>query len=74
MTRSEAESSVANYFSLHQHNTSEKFIIHSLGVEMENVLKINAGYACSDRANEVDPRPNGVKKHSVRHKFSCSND
>jgi hypothetical protein len=26
---------------------------------MENVLKINAGIACSDRANEVEPRPNG---------------
>jgi two-component SAPR family response regulator len=30
-------------------------------VEMENVLKINAGIACSDRANEVEPRPNGDK-------------
>ncbi|MDR0603497.1 MAG: hypothetical protein LBG80_04240 [Bacteroidales bacterium] len=26
---------------------------------MENVLKINAGIACSDRTNEVEPRPNG---------------
>ncbi|MDR0604451.1 MAG: hypothetical protein LBG80_09145 [Bacteroidales bacterium] len=25
---------------------------------MENVLKINAGIACSDRANEGEPRPN----------------
>jgi hypothetical protein len=25
---------------------------------MKNVLKINAGIACSDRANEVEPRPN----------------
>jgi hypothetical protein len=31
----------------------------SFGVEMENVLKINAGIACADRANEVEPRPNG---------------
>ncbi|MDR0603332.1 MAG: hypothetical protein LBG80_03405 [Bacteroidales bacterium] len=29
-------------------------------VEMENVLKINAGIACLDRTNEVEPRPNGV--------------
>ncbi|MDR0604663.1 MAG: hypothetical protein LBG80_10210 [Bacteroidales bacterium] len=27
-------------------------------VEMENVLKINAGTACLDRSNEVEPRPN----------------
>ncbi|MDR0603836.1 MAG: hypothetical protein LBG80_05990 [Bacteroidales bacterium] len=27
-------------------------------VEMKNVLKINAGIACLDRANEVLPRPN----------------
>ncbi|MDR0606353.1 MAG: hypothetical protein LBG80_18925 [Bacteroidales bacterium] len=25
---------------------------------MKNVLTINAGIACSDRANEVEPRPN----------------
>ncbi|MDR0604089.1 MAG: hypothetical protein LBG80_07290 [Bacteroidales bacterium] len=25
---------------------------------MENVLKINAGIACSDKANVVEPRPN----------------
>ena len=34
-------------------NQSSKF-----KVEMENVLKINAGIACSDKANEVEPRPN----------------
>ncbi|MDR0603625.1 MAG: hypothetical protein LBG80_04900 [Bacteroidales bacterium] len=28
---------------------------------MENVLKINAGIACLDRANEVEPRPNEEK-------------
>ena len=27
-------------------------------VEMENRLKINAGRACKDRTNEVEPRPN----------------
>jgi hypothetical protein len=33
-------------------SASLRVIIHNLGVEMENVLKINAGIACSDRANE----------------------
>ncbi|MDR0602942.1 MAG: hypothetical protein LBG80_01395 [Bacteroidales bacterium] len=32
---------------------------------MENVLKINAGIACSDRANKVEPRPNEEMKLCV---------
>ncbi|MDR0605171.1 MAG: hypothetical protein LBG80_12785 [Bacteroidales bacterium] len=38
--------------------TSEQ-VNRTIEVEMKNVLKINAGTACSDRANEVEPRPNG---------------
>jgi hypothetical protein len=33
-------------------------------VEMKNVLKINAGIACLDRANEVEPRPNEISDNA----------
>jgi hypothetical protein len=34
-------------------------------VEIENVLKINAGTACLDRSNEVEPRPNEGRKKTT---------
>jgi hypothetical protein len=39
-------------------NYPRRFYLRSKKNNIRNVLRINAGIACSDKANEVEPRPN----------------